>query len=83
MVELSSEKLPSREVRNYWIYAKRKDGEYPGHTSRGGKWLIFVGARNVDSVWMKIKTAVEQGLLGSTAKVATEKKNPNARNPVR
>ena len=75
MTELPSEKLPSREVRSYWIYAKRKSGAYPEHTSRGGKWLIFVGTSNVDSTWIKIKTAVEQGILGSMAKVATAKKN--------
>ena len=81
MTELPSEKLPSREVRSYWIYAKRKSGAYPEHTSRGGKWLIFVSTHNVDNTWIKIKTAIEQGILGSMAKVATAKKNLNARNP--
>ncbi len=80
MTELPSEKLSSREVRDYWIYAKRKGGEYPGHTSRGGKWLIFVSNHNIDNTWIKIKTAVEQGKLGTMAKVATAKKNPDARN---
>ena len=75
MTELPSEKLPTREIRDYWIYARRKNGVYPKHTSRGGKGLIFVGGRNVDSTWIKIKTAVEQGILGSMAKVATAKKN--------
>ena len=40
--------------------------------------MIFVPSDAVDDVWQKIKLAVEQGRLGSTAKVSTAKPNPNA-----
>ncbi|RLI69082.1 MAG: hypothetical protein DRP02_11335 [Candidatus Gerdarchaeota archaeon] len=70
------------EVRDvYWLYAKRKKGNYPAYTPRGGKWLIFVHVKEIDEVWRKIKKATEDGKLGNGAKVATAKPNPNARNP--
>ena len=53
---------------DYWIYAQRKNGEYPEHTSRGGKWLIFVSSHNLSRIWNKIKIAVEEGRLGELAK---------------
>ena len=56
-------------VNGHWVYAQRKDGEYPEHTSHGGKWLIFVGSHNLSRIWSKIKIAVEQGKLGGLAKV--------------
>jgi hypothetical protein len=67
----------------YWIVARRKRGEYPERTTRSGKWLVFVSAAKVDSVWKKIKQAVENGLLGDRAKVSTAKPNPNSRDPNR
>jgi hypothetical protein len=75
MTELFSQKLPSKVTNDYWIYAERKTGEYPEHTVRGGKWLIFISNHNVDRIWVKIKKAVEEGKLGGTAKVATAKVN--------
>jgi len=54
---------------DYWTYAQRKNGKYPEHTSRGGKWLIFVGSHNLSRIWSKIKIAVEEGKLGGLAKV--------------
>ena len=51
-----------------WVYAQRKNGEYSEHTSRGGKWLIFVGSHNLSRIWNKIKIAVEGGKLGGLAK---------------
>jgi len=67
----------------YWIVARRKRGEYPESTAQSGKWLIFIDATKVDSVWKKVKQAVENGLLGDRAKVSTAKPNPNARDPNR
>jgi len=61
-----------------WEYAQRKNGEYPEHTSRSGKWLIFVSSNNLDGVWTKIKTAVEEGRLGGMAKAATERRNSHS-----
>ncbi len=71
---------PSKEKREYWLFAERKTGSYPKHTDRGGKWLIFVPRDSVDEVWHKIKLAIEQGKLGSKAKVSTAKPNPNSTN---
>ncbi len=57
---------PSKENREYWLFAERKAGSYPTHTQRGGKWLIFVSRNAVDEVWRKIKEAVERGKLGDS-----------------
>jgi len=55
---------------DYWTYAQRKNGEYPEHTSCGGKWLIFVGSHNLSRIWSKVKVAVEEGKLGGLAKTS-------------
>src|SRR3989339_1469745 len=73
--QLFSQKLPTKNIRDCWIYAERKVGDYPEHTARGGKWLVFVGNHNVDRAWLKIRKAVEEGKLGGTAKVATARVN--------
>ena len=75
------EPKPSQVTEAYWLSAERKAGEYPAHTERGGKWLIFVPVAQIDEVWAKVKDATEKGLLGGSAKVATGKPNPNATNP--
>ena len=75
MTELSSQELPSRTTRNYWIYAERRTSKYPEQTVRGGKWLIFVSMHSVDRIWARIKAATEEGRLGSMAKAATAKAN--------
>ena len=67
----------------YWIVARRKRGEYPEGTTKSGKWLIFSDAAKVDSIWRKVKQAVEDGLLGDRVKVSTAKPNPNARDSSR
>lgn len=64
----------------YWAYAQRKVGEYPEHTSRGGKWLIFVSSHNLGKVWTKVKGAVEEGRLGSVAKAAGAMRNSHSQN---
>ena len=69
--------LPSNTTRDYWVYAERKNGKYPKHTARGGKWLLFVSNRNIDRIWAEIKIAIEEGRLGDIAKAATMKINPD------
>jgi hypothetical protein len=69
---------PSKITSDYWLYADRLTGAYPAATERCGKWLIFVLVKNIDAVWEKIRKATEDGLLGSSAKVATAKSNPIA-----
>ncbi len=75
------EAKPSEVTDRYWLLAHCKSARYPKPTARSGKWLVFVDKKDVDEVWAKIKKAVEGGKLGSEAKVATAKPNPNATNP--
>ncbi len=70
---------PSEVFEQYWLYAERRDADsYPEHSERGGKWMLFIKSSETDEWWAKIKVATESGLLGSSAKVATMKPNPNA-----
>lgn len=64
---------PNQETERFWIYARRRDELYPKNTEFSGKWLIFVDATAVNTVWKKIKKATETGLLGSASKVSTAK----------
>ncbi len=73
------DRRPSEVFEQYWIYAERRDADsYPEHGERGGKWMLFIKTNEIDAWWIKIKAATESGLLGSSAKVATMKPNPNA-----
>ena len=49
----------------------------PDAGERGGKWMLFIKTAEIDEWWEKIKSATESGRLGSSAKVATMKPNPN------
>ena len=40
--------LPTQETRDEWVYAFRKQGNYPESTERCGKWLIYRSAKNID-----------------------------------
>ncbi len=66
-----SDAHPSEVTQVPWIYALRKKGEYPEATSRSGKLLIFPEEKDWDRVWVKIKGATEEGLLGGSSKVRT------------
>ena len=77
--DLYSNAKPSEVTDVYWLFAERKKGKYPSHTSRSGKWLIFVTLNDIDRMWAKVKKATEDGKLGSCAKVATVKSNRHAR----
>ncbi len=74
------EDKPSQVTDRYWIFAEAKKGKHPKSSKNNGKWLIFIPILQIDNVWAKIKVAVEEGKLGSSAKVATAKSNPNASN---
>jgi hypothetical protein len=74
-----SEPQPSTHARDYWLFAQRRKGEYPGYTERGGKWLIFVSEAEVDATWATIQRATKDGLLGDSAKVSTAKPNPQGK----
>jgi hypothetical protein len=74
-------RIPSETMDVYWLFAERQKGQYPIHSDRGGKWLIFAPQTDVDLLWKKIKRATEKGQLGGSAKVATALPNPNVTNP--
>jgi hypothetical protein len=73
-----SDAKPSEVTEINWIDAWRRSGEYPKHTSKGGKWLIFADIKKIDELWSKIKKATEEGKLGRHSKVATAKPSPLA-----
>ncbi len=73
------DRRPSEVFEQYWIFAERGEADsYPEHGERGGKWMLFIKTAEIDEWWAKIKAATESGVLGSSAKVATMKPNPNA-----
>lgn len=67
-------------TNDYWVYAQRKNGEYPEHTSRGGKWLIFMNSYNLGKIWTRVKIAVEEGRLGGIAKASNPKHESYSKN---
>jgi hypothetical protein len=69
---------PSEVMEVPWLYAMNETGGYPPQTTDSGKWLVFVDAQDVDSVWACIKQATSEGRLGGRSKVATAKPNPHA-----
>jgi hypothetical protein len=71
------DKQPMEEYEQYWLWAYRKVGTYP-ESVRNGKWMLFIPDDEINAAWDTIRTAVEEGKLGDTAKVATAKPNPNA-----
>ncbi len=72
---------PSSVIEVPWLYAVRKDSDYPRKTLRSGKWLIFVTVSHIDIIWNTIKTATEEGKLGSRSKVATMMPRSSAKDP--
>jgi hypothetical protein len=75
--------IPSKVTNAYWIESTRQKGKYPKSTSRSGKWLIFNDKKIIDTLWTKIKSATEDGLLGRCSKVSTGLNNPNSRNTIK
>ena len=76
-----SARLPSVVSDVYWIYAERRDGDYPDSTERSGKWLVFVPASAIDAAWETIRTATVEGRLGGASKVATARQSSLAKDP--
>lgn len=65
---------PLRKTLEQNIFAAAQE---TGVTS--GKWMLFPSAEWVDSTWKKVVTAMDEGKLGSTAKVATDDGSGGAR----
>ncbi len=80
-IKPSVSRLPSQETDVPWLGAKRRKGTYPETSNRSGKWLIFVPREQIDNIWLTIKEATEEGILGSAAKVSTALSNPNSTEP--
>ena len=75
---MQHDRRPSELFEQHWIHAGRTHaGSYPERGERGGKWMLFVKAAEIDEWWEKNKAATESSLLGGSAKVATMKPNPN------
>jgi hypothetical protein len=60
---------PSQIGGVYWIEAKAPFG--PAPTAHTAYWQVTTRLDQVDTLWAKIKSATEAGLLGYKAKVAT------------
>ena len=71
--------MPSEVTDSAWLHAKRNAGTYPRSTENCGKWLVFVSASKIDEEWGKIKSATEEGRLGSSSKVATAARNSKSK----
>lgn len=66
--------VPSTTTCKYWLWVHSLvDNNYPNHTKKGGKWLIFVDKDSVDEVWSTVKEYTERGFLGKSSKVSTAK----------
>jgi hypothetical protein len=78
----TAQPLPTEEYDDYWISVWCRDpSRYPVPTERCGKWMIYAHISEVNQIWATIRDAVEAGLLGSSAKVATMRPNPHAKRP--
>ena len=64
---------PSKTTNDYWIFAKPPDHKFK-QTGRIGKWMIFPLKDELDTVWLKIAKATEDGVLGMAAKTSTATK---------
>ena len=76
----TTERKPSEVTDAFWLCAQGPPGR-PNVVGQGGKWLVFVSHKYVDTVWAQIKQSTEAGRLGPAAKVATARPNSNARDP--
>ncbi|MEO8589868.1 MAG: putative phosphothreonine lyase domain-containing protein [Flavobacteriales bacterium] len=73
---------PSETTEETWLYALRngRPTGIPGG-AKTGKYLLFAALRNIDVVWMKVKKATEEGLLGQVSKVSTHHRLQLLQNP--
>ncbi len=69
--------VPSKTTDAYWILATSPNWEYK-ETGRTGKWMLFPLKEELDTAWVKVAKATEDGLLGIGSKASTAKPNPNS-----
>ena len=72
---------PSEVTDDQWVRASRTGDDYPTHSERGGKWMVFVPTADLDDLWSRVKGALAVGSIGAQAKASTARPNPNATNP--
>ncbi len=74
-------RIPSQISDRYWLFELNEAYRFkkPREERASGKWLIFDHAERIDALWEVISTAIKNGQLGPSAKVATAKPNPNAK----
>ena len=75
-------RTPSQIQDEYWVSARARKNRVPS-TERSGKWLIFVPLEELDTAWVKIKKATQDGLLGNSSKAATALPSPYAADPTK
>lgn len=63
---------PSKCKKIYWIYAIRNQGLYPNSSIDSGKFIFFCDHFEIDNIWLQIKKATEEGLLGDVSKCSTK-----------
>lgn len=71
-------RMPSEVMDDDWVRTRRMGDDYPAHTERSGKWLVFVPTADLDDVWGRIKAALAAGDFGTQAKASTALAHPNA-----
>ena len=70
---------PSKDIVNYWQFARSTTETNRLNPKYCGKWLVFVDLANLDNLWEKVKTLTEKGILGPSAKTATARPNSSAK----
>lgn len=63
---------PSQETDRFWIHALNKHFSKESNPNQAGKWILYFLKEEIDSAWMSVKIATENGTLGDAAKVSTE-----------
>ncbi len=72
--------VPARTTQMYWIVEDAPSARPNAVDDElAGKWLVFLPADEVDTVWRRVRDATAAGELGISAKVSTAKRNPDAR----
>jgi len=61
---------PSQVIGQPWLYAVTENPWYPEHSTRGGKWLVFLNKAEVDEVWQLLRLSLAMWRLGDTMKVS-------------
>lgn len=69
-------RIPSQTFDRFWLFHVYEDYEFKKDKllRLSGKWLIFDSITSIDKHWKKVLDALDNNLLGPSAKVCTSKK---------